>query len=187
MKAPEHLQTRRLILRRWRQGDLESFTRMNQDARVLEFLLGPLSREQCEAFIGKIELHFNTHGFGLWAVQPKEGAESVGLVGLRRIPFERPFRETVEVAWRLAFESWGKGYATEAARAALQDGFERIGLDSIASFTVPANERSQRVMGKLRMRRGEDFDHPEVAPGHRLRRHVLYRLSRAEFERGEGA
>ena len=86
----------------------------------------------------------------------------------------------MEIGWRLAPSWWGRGYASEAARAALRFGFERVGLDEIVAYTVPANLRSQAVMRRLGMRRdaGADFDHPNLPADHPLRRHVLYRLRR---------
>jgi ribosomal-protein-alanine N-acetyltransferase len=97
--------------------------------------------------------------------------------------FEAAFTPAVEVGWRLAVEAWGHGYATEAARAALAFGFEERGLDEIVSFTTPANVRSRAVMERIGMTRdpADDFDHPNLPPESPLRRHVLYRLSRARW------
>ena len=101
-------------------------------------------------------------------------------LSLSNLRFALPFAPAVEAAWRLARPYWGRGYAYEAARAAIDDGFGRLGLDEIVAFTVPANRASRRVMEKLGMTRdpAEDFDfeHPRLPPGHPLRRHVLYRL-----------
>jgi RimJ/RimL family protein N-acetyltransferase len=107
-------------------------------------------------------------------------APFVGFVGLAVPRFDSPFMPCVEIGWRLAAEHWGRGYATEGARAALDFGFQRLSLDEIVSYTVPDNVRSRRVMEKIGMthRSDEDFDHPLLPQGHRLRRHVLYRLAR---------
>lgn len=104
----------------------------------------------------------------------------IGFVGLSVPHFETPFTPCVEIAWRLAKRAWGQGYATEAARAALDFGFTTLELEEIVSFTIPANTASIRVMERLGMSRdpAEDFDHPRVPRGHRLCRHVLYRLDR---------
>ena len=108
-------------------------------------------------------------------------APLVGLVGLARPTFEAPFTPCVEVGWRLAREHWGRGYATEAAGVSFRFGFEQLGLDEIVSFTVPHNVRSRAVMERIGMTRSpeEDFDHPVLADGDKLRRHVLYRIRRA--------
>jgi RimJ/RimL family protein N-acetyltransferase len=115
-------------------------------------------------------------------------AAFIGFVGLSRPSFSAHFTPCVEIGWRLSHEHWGHGYATEAARAAAWDGFERVGLREIVSFTAVANQRSRRVMQLLGMHRleHEDFDHPLLPQGHPLRRHVLYRLQRHEFERDLG-
>ncbi len=129
--------------------------------------------------IGRIEAGFERHGFGLWAVEVLGVAEFVGYVGLSTPGYETAFTPCVEIGWRLASAHWGKGYATEAARAALAYGFETLGLREIVSFTVPANIRSRAVMERLGMQRDptEDFDHPLLSEGHPLRRHILFRLA----------
>ena len=102
----------------------------------------------------------------------------IGYVGLNIPTFEAAFTPCVEIGWRLAAGHWGKGYATEAARAVLDYGFGSLGLKEIVSFTVPANVRSQAVMQRIGMTRDPagDFNHPHIPQGHPLRRHVLYRL-----------
>jgi RimJ/RimL family protein N-acetyltransferase len=124
-------------------------------------------------------------GCGLWAVEREEDGAFLGFTGLSSPPFEASFTPAVEVGWRFAHHAWGHGYATEAAEAALEFGFERLGLAEIVSFTTVANARSRRVMERLGMRHdpGEDFDHPRLEAGHPLRRHVLYRLAHEDWRR----
>lgn len=174
------IRTERLLLRRWREADLEPFAALNADPRVTEFMPAALTRAESDALTARLEAHHEEHRFGPWAVEVVGGASFVGFVGLSVPAFEASFTPCVEVAWRLASNAWGRGYATEAARAVLADGFERLGLDEILSWTVPANVRSWRVMEKLGMRRDpqHDFDHPRLPQGHALRRHWLYRLGR---------
>lgn len=159
---------------------------MNADPRVAEYLPTPLSREESEAFVARVEAHFEKHGFGLWSVEVLADHRFAGYVGLMKPRFEAHFTPCVEVGWRLAVEHWGKGYATEGARAAIDYGFEVIGLEEILSWTVPANMRSRRVMEKLGMTRdpADDFDHPLLPEGHPLRRHVLYRIAPHQLSRG---
>ncbi len=151
----------------------------------MEFFPAILNRAETEAQVARIREHFDRHGFGVWAVEVPGVAEFIGYVGLGIPRFDAPFTPCVEIGWRLAFEFWGNGYATEAARAAVEFGFEKFQIDQIVSFTAPANHRSRRVMERLGMVRSpsEDFDHPRVANGHPLRRHVLYRLTRPEWQR----
>jgi len=141
-----------------------------------------LSREKSDALADRIEAHFAEHGFGLWAVEAVGEADFIGFVGLSVPTFQAPFMPAVEIGWRLAHAYWGRGFATEAARAAIADGFERVGLSEIVSFTSPANVRSIRVMERVGMTRNlaDDFEHPRLPEGHRLRHHVLFRLRHPE-------
>jgi RimJ/RimL family protein N-acetyltransferase len=177
------LVTERLLLRRWRDDDREPFARMNADPRVMEFLLPLLSREESDASVDRANAHHDEHGFTFWALEVPGVTPFAGFVGLVRPRFEAHFTPCVEVGWRLAAEYWGRGYATEGARAAVRAGFERLGLDEIVSLTVPTNVRSRHVMEKLGMTRSpeDDFDHPRIAEGDPLRRHVLYRLARGAW------
>jgi len=184
MASEFQLETPRLRLRSWRDSDLPDFAAINADPRVMEFLPTVLTREETGAAVERIVSHIEDHGFGLWAVEVVGRKGCAGFVGLSVPRFEAPFIPSVEVGWRLAYDVWGRGLATEAAAAALDDGFDRMGFDEVVSFTVTENYRSQRVMQKLGMTRSpdEDFDHPLLPPGRRLRRHVLYRLSQSAWK-----
>jgi RimJ/RimL family protein N-acetyltransferase len=184
MAGAESLVTARLRLRAWTEADREPFAALNADPRVMEFFPSVLTRKQSDATMERIRAHFDRHGFGLWALDVPGVTEFAGFVGLAVPGFEAPFTPCVEIGWRLASSYWGCGYATEGARAALAFGFRSIGLDEIVSLTVPANVRSRRVMVKLGMRYefADDFDHPLVPEKHPLRRHVLYRLTRQDWE-----
>ena len=170
--------TERLLLRRWREEDREAFAAINADPVVMEYFPSALSRERSDALLDAIEAGFDEHGFGLWALETREGGAMIGFTGLSEARFAAHFTPAVEVGWRLARDAWGQGYATEAGSAALAHGFTEAGLPEIVSFAAVANERSIAVMQRLRMRRepAEDFDHPQLPPGHHLRRHVLFRL-----------
>jgi RimJ/RimL family protein N-acetyltransferase len=172
------LRTEQLVLREWRDSDLEPFAALNADPRVMEFLPAPLDRAESDAFAAKIREDFAKHGFGLWAVEVPGVAPFIGFIGLSVPSFKAPFTPCVELGYRLAFDHWGLGYATEGAMAALEFGFKQARLKEIVSFTVPENRRSRRVMEKLGMTRDpeDDFDHPKLEAGHKLRRHVLYRI-----------
>jgi RimJ/RimL family protein N-acetyltransferase len=177
------LETERLLLRRWRSEDLEPFFRMNSDAAVMRYFPGCLSREESNGLVRRIENHFELHGYGLYAADLRESGEFAGYVGLWTPTFHAPFVPCVEIGWRLDSRFWNRGLATEGARVVLRYGFENVGLEEIVSFTVPANLPSRRVMEKLGMTHdpAEDFDHPRIPEGHPLRRHVLYRMRRADF------
>jgi len=178
MKVFGEVRTERLLLRSWRESDREPFAAMNGDPRVMEHFETTLSRAQSDAFVERMEKRWLENGFGLWAVEIPGEAPFIGFVGLSTPAFDAHFTPCVEVGWRLAAEHWGRGYATEAARASVHVGFAELALPEIVSFTVPENHRSLRVMEKLGMLRdpNDDFDHPLVPEGHPRRRHVLYRL-----------
>jgi RimJ/RimL family protein N-acetyltransferase len=147
----------------------------------MEHFPSTLSREQSAEAIAWIAKHYKKHGYGVWAVEVPGQAPFIGYIGLAVPSFQASFTPCVEIGWRLARSWWGQGLATEGARAALAYGFEHLGLSEIVSFTVPGNVRSRRVMEKLGMRYSEDFAHPRIDPQHPLCRHLLYRLSRAEW------
>jgi RimJ/RimL family protein N-acetyltransferase len=174
------LRTSRLLLRAWCDEDLAPFAALNADLRVMAHFPGTLDRTASDALAARIRAELAHDGFGLWAVEVPGVAPFVGFVGLRAPEFSTHFTPCVEIGWRLAFAHWGRGYATEAARAAVAHAFGPLGLDEVVSFTVPANARSRVVMGRLGMTRSpaDDFDHPKFPEDHPLRRHVLYRLRR---------
>jgi ribosomal-protein-alanine N-acetyltransferase len=178
MSASVKLASGRICLRRWRDEDQEAFAAMNADARVMEFFRSPLNRVESDAMVDRIEKHFSEHDFGLWAIEVPNVAPFIGFAGLDVARFNAHFTPCVEVGWRLAFEHWGYGYATEAARLALGYGFGTLALSEIVSFTSTTNQRSRAVMDRLGMRRdpADDFDYPAFPEGHPLRRHLLYRL-----------
>ncbi|GLW12552.1 N-acetyltransferase [Microtetraspora sp. NBRC 13810] len=177
------LSTERLLLRRWTEADREPFAALNADPRVMEFFPAPLTREESDALIDRIEAGLDADGFGWWALEVRATGEFVGFTGLVWQRFPAHFTPAVEVGWRLARPAWGHGYATEAARAALAHGFGEAGLAEVVSMTAAVNVRSRAVMERLGMTRdpADDFDHPRIAEGNRLRPHVLYRLPATRF------
>ena len=172
------LTTERLILRPWQTEDLEPFAQLNADARVMEYYPSTLSREESDRFAERISQELLQNGWGLWAVSVPGVSDFIGYIGLSRVEYPYPFAPAVEIGWRLAYDHWGKGYATEGAKAAIKYGFDKLGLNEIVAFTTPKNIRSRRIMEKLDMHHApeDDFDHPKLPEGHPLRRHVLYRL-----------
>jgi RimJ/RimL family protein N-acetyltransferase len=176
----QELRTDRLLLRRWREEDLEPFSRLNADTEVMLHFKSTIDRSASKLFIERAEKEFEARGLGLWAVEVPGQVPFIGFVGLHLADFAAHFTPAVEIGWRLARAHWGRGYATEGARAALAFGFGPLGLREIVSLTTPANTRSRAVMERLGMTRNpaDDFDHPSFPQRHPLRRHVLYRLRR---------
>jgi RimJ/RimL family protein N-acetyltransferase len=183
MSAFVTLSSGRICLRRWRDEDREAFAAMNSDARVMEFFRSRLSRVESDGMIDGIQKHFSEREFGLWAIEVPGVAPFIGFAGLTVARFGAPFTPCVEVGWRIAFEHWGRGYATEAARLALGYGFGILALSEVVSFTSAMNHRSRAVMERLGMRRdpAEDFDYSSFPEGHPLRRHVIYRLDSGSY------
>jgi RimJ/RimL family protein N-acetyltransferase len=186
LDAEPELRTDRLRLRRWQEADREPFAALNADPDVMEYFPDLLSKQQSDSLIEAIESSFEQWGFGLWAVEVRATGAFIGFTGLNRPSLETHFTPAVEVGWRLARAAWGKGYATEGARASLAFGFEEVGLDQIVSFTSTENMRSRAVMERIGMTRdaGDDFEHPGLPGAHPLRRHVLYRIDRASAAEG---
>lgn len=175
--APVSMRTARLLLRQWCDADVPAFAALSADPAVMAFLQPLPDPAAAERWVARAQAHWQSHGFGRWVVELPGEARFIGVVGLTWVPYEAHFTPAVEIAWRLAPAYWGRGYATEAARAALACGFETLGLVEIVAITTPGNTRSRRVMERLGMTRSprEDFDHPEVTEA-RLRRCILYRL-----------
>jgi RimJ/RimL family protein N-acetyltransferase len=176
------LETSRLILRQWREADVDSFAEMNADPRVMRYFPSTLPREHSVQMVGRIKTHFDEYGFGLWAVEVKDQTPFAGFIGLSVPQFSAYFTPCVEIGWRLAVPFWNQGYASEGAQAALEFGFTQCNLKEIVSFTVPANVASRRVMEKIGMTYIDNFDHPALPDGDPLKRHVLYSINRPDWD-----
>ncbi len=176
------LTTERLLLRRWRASDKAPFAALNADPEVMRHFPASLAPRASDELADRLATALASDGFGLWAIEERATGRFAGFTGIQRVSFRAHFTPAVETGWRLAREAWGRGFATEAARAATAFGFDALGLEEVVSFTVPANTRSRAVMERLGMTHAaaDDFDHPRVAHGDLLRRHVLYRLRRAD-------
>jgi RimJ/RimL family protein N-acetyltransferase len=176
------LHTERLKLRQWRDEDLDTWAQLNADPEVMRYFPSMLTRAESDALAERCHDRIEQQGWGLWAVEVIDGPEFIGWIGLATPGFDAHFTPAVEVGWRLTRSAWGNGYAPEGARAAVNFGFSGLGLEQIVSFTTELNAQSRRVMEKIGMTRdpGDDFDHPKL-PGHRICRHVLYRLNAADW------
>ncbi|TWD79180.1 RimJ/RimL family protein N-acetyltransferase [Kribbella amoyensis] len=178
------LTTDRLLLRGWTEADREPFAALNADPAVMEHFPARMTRAESDGLIDRVSAGHAERGFGLWALEVRDTGRFIGFTGLAVPSFEAHFLPAVEIGWRLSKDAWGNGYATEAARAALAYGFGPAGLAEIVSFTATTNLPSQRVMQRIGMSHDEagDFDHPRLEKGHRLERHVLYRITKAQWE-----
>lgn len=175
-------ETERLRLRQWLPSDREPFAELNADARVMEFFPSTLERAASDALADRCEALIAEHGWGFWAAETRKTGEFIGFVGLHVPPPELPCSPCVEIGWRLAFQYWGQGLATEAARGALQVGFDELRLQEIVSFTAVHNIRSRAVMERLGMSETDTtFGHPALPIDSPLREHCLYRLSQEQW------
>jgi RimJ/RimL family protein N-acetyltransferase len=175
--------THRLLLRQWRDEDLPLFARINADPQVMKYFPSVLSIEQSNAMAHNLRAVISQKGWGFWAVELAASGEFIGFVGLNEPAYELPFAPCVEVGWRLAKAYWGRGYATEAGRAALAVAFDALALPEVVSFTPVPNKKSRAVMERLGMTDArQNFMHPAVPEKHPLREHVLYRITHAEWQ-----
>ena len=176
------LQTERLLLRQWRDSDLEPFAALNADPLVMAHFPALLTRAETETGVHRWRARIDAQGWGLWAAELRSSGEFIGFIGLQRPAAPLPFAPCVEIGWRLAHAHWGQGYATEGACVALQYGFEQLNLPEIVAFTALSNQRSRAVMRRLHML--EDpfpFEHPSVPEGSPVRTHCLYRLGHPQL------
>jgi RimJ/RimL family protein N-acetyltransferase len=174
------LRTSRLILREWRPEDLDAYAALNADPEVMRYFPQTYSREESAEQMARMAQHQAVNGFTFWAAELPGEAPFIGFIGLARPTFQAHFVPCVEIGWRLARPYWGRGLATEGAKAALSFGFNTVGAEEIVALTTVSNQRSRAVMVRLGMgfSPDDDFDHPRVPEGSPLRRHVLYRLKR---------
>jgi RimJ/RimL family protein N-acetyltransferase len=177
-------ETDRLRLRQWLATDREPFAALNADPRVMEFFPATLDRATSDAMADYCERLIAERGWGFWAAELKGSGQFIGFIGLHTPSSELPFSPCVEIGWRLAFQHWGKGFASEAANGALQVGFGFLNLPEIVSFTAVRNLRSRAVMERLGMREAATtFEHPHIPVDSPLRLHCLYRLSRDDWNK----
>jgi RimJ/RimL family protein N-acetyltransferase len=176
------LRTPRLLLREWRDEDIEPFAEMSADPAVMQFFLPFADRKAMDAWVVSARDHWQRDHFGKFAVELPGECSFIGTIGIDYVPEGMPFAPAFEVSWRLARPYWGQGLAYEGARAAIDDGLHRLGFGEVIAVTTPPNRRSWQLMERLGMARDpdSDFDHPRVPRGHPLLRHVLYRLRRRE-------
>jgi RimJ/RimL family protein N-acetyltransferase len=174
------IRTDRLLMRRWVESDREPFAALNADRETMKYFPATMDRAASDAFVEVVEARFEHRGYGLWALEVTDTGQFIGYTGLNPMPDDVPGAGGVEVGWRLAKYAWHLGYATEAAKAALDVAFRGVGLAEIWSMTAVLNEASQAVMRRIGLTEVARFDHPRIQIGDPLRPHVTYHLSRPE-------
>lgn len=182
------IRTPRLLLRNWKDSDIQPFIAMGQDERVRKYFPSLASEEESRDSIERNRAMFLDQGWGMWAAEEQTDNTFIGFIGIRKVPYELPFPSLespmVEVGWALRPQWWNQGLATEGALASLRFGFQTLELKEIVSFTSLLNAPSIRVMQKIGMHRdiADDFDHPRVAKDHELCRHLVYRMTNEEWK-----
>ncbi len=171
------LKTDRLLLRQWREEDLADFADINTDPKVMEFYPNLLSRQESNAAVEKFKLLIIKNGWGFWAVETISEQAFIGLVGLHKPTYKLPFGPCVEIGWRVGSAYWGRGYATEAARACMDFAFDELDLPEIFAFTSVSNMKSRAVMERLNMVNIDaNFDHPTIPSDSPHSEHVVYKI-----------
>ena len=182
-----YIETERLYLRQWQASDFVVFAAMNADPEVMKYFPKLLSATVSDIIANKCQQLIEENGWGFWALSLKEGSDKndafIGFVGLNQTHAEMSFAPCVEIAWRLRKEFWGQGYATEAARASLDFAFSELALDEVVAFTAVINQRSQLLMKRIGMTDTQDnFYHPALESNHPLSEHVLYKITRQQWQ-----
>jgi [ribosomal protein S5]-alanine N-acetyltransferase len=174
-------ESERLCFRMWKEEDKKIFSKMNSDPIVMEYFPKLLNEDESNKFYERIVNNLHNNDYGLWAVEIKNDNQFIGFIGFNDTTFKSNFTPCVEIGWRIKKEEWGKGYATEGAKACLFYGFNKIGLKEIFSFTSKTNKRSEKVMIKIGLNKIDEFKHPGIEEGNQLRKHVLYKLTQEEY------
>jgi len=178
-----YIETQRLILRQWQQGDYAEFAKLTASTVVMKYFPRTLTAEQSADGIEKSKSSIKNKGFGFWAVELKQTKEFIGFIGINDPGDSLPFSPCVEIGWRLAQKYWGQGLASEGARASLQFAFTELGLSEIVSFTPVLNRNSEKVMKRIGMTNTtQNFIHPGLNNDHKLAEHLLYKITLDQWQ-----
>lgn len=170
----------RIIIRHWTEADLPHLIQMNQDELVMKYFPSILSKSETIQRYESMQAHFEKNGFGLYLIENMKG-EFLGYTGCMIADFESAFTPCIEIGWRFKKEYWGKGYATEAAKACLQYGFTELSFSTVHAFTSIHNHPSEAVMKRIGMQKKGEFDHPKIPASHHLCRHVRYQIEKDDY------
>jgi len=186
--AEFRLETERLVLRDWVAGDVDRFVEVTNTPAVMRWLGGPMSPESIALLESRMFAFQNRYGHSFWIVERREdgghlSGEILGFCGLKRADApDSTFTGQFEIGWRLREAAWGKGYAREAAQAALEAGFTRFDAPEIIAITVSGNRESWGLMQRLGMARRPDLDFEDSRFGPPLDRVIAYSLSREDWK-----
>lgn len=183
--APVEIRTPRLLLRQWKDSDLDAWCEMNADAEVRKYFSKVNERVDSEGEASRMKAGVAQRGWGFWAVELPGATPFIGTVGINPPGFPAPWQPAVEIGWRLKRDTWGQGYATEAAIAARDFAFNELQLPQIVALSVVPNSPSHGVMERIGMTpwHGMEFDHPRVPADWPLKQHIVHRITKDEWEK----
>jgi RimJ/RimL family protein N-acetyltransferase len=177
-------ETERLILREWDEADEGRFYAIMNTPAVMQYLGGVQTPEAWRAAFERLRLYQREFGHTFWIVEDKTSGEILGFCGLKRVNSPGAGDElagTPEIGWRLRESAWGKGIAKEAAIAALDVAFDRLGFDRVIAMTIPANVESEGLMKRLGMRRAGELDFTDTRFGPETNPQIVYAIDAAEW------
>ena len=166
----------RLGFRNWIASDTPKMAEINSNPEVMEYFPSIPNFKQTEAFIERMQKQFLDKGFCYFAVDKLDTNEFIGFIGLSEQTFESDFTPNVDIGWRLSQVEWGKGFATEGAKRCLEFAFNTIGLKKIISTCPIINDKSERVMEKLKMIKKSNFNHPLLKEHKHIEQCVVYEI-----------
>ena len=176
------IQTKRLILRQWKDTDRAEFAALNADPEVMKYFPNTYDRIQSDQSVDRFVQSIESNRFGFFAAELKESKAFIGFVGLNRVPEYLPFAPAIEIGWRLAQQFWGQGLASEGATACLEYGFRKLAIEDVVSMTPSTNLKSEKLMQRIGMRNSkQNFIHPTIVPKSSLAEHVLYRINKRDW------
>ncbi|GAA3515992.1 GNAT family N-acetyltransferase [Aquimarina addita] len=169
--------SQRLGFRNWAIDDLNEFSKINNDDDVMEFFPFKPSREESKAFILRMQKHYEAKKFCYFAVDHLKTKKFIGFIGLCSQSYITELSPFVDIGWRLKKSIWNRGFATEGARACLDYGFNKIGLQTIYSVASEINVKSELIMKKIGMHKIKNFKHPKLNTYPALESCVFYKIS----------
>tara|TARA_B110000208_G_scaffold189213_1_gene250322 strand:- start:870 stop:1403 length:534 start_codon:yes stop_codon:yes gene_type:complete len=168
----------RLGFRNWNENDKSKMGMINSDPKVMEHFPTIPTQKQTDEFIDRMKTQFSKNGFCYFAVDKLDSNEFIGFIGIAEQNFESDFTPCVDIGWRLAQTEWGKGYATEGAKKCLEFAFNEIGLENIKSICPETNDKSEKVMKKIGMKKAKNFNHPLLSEYKELEKCALYEIEK---------
>lgn len=180
MKKEYLFTSERIGFRNWRSEDLEEFAALNLDKKVMEHFPNTLSQKEVKDLIKKLKSHYVENGFTYYAVDILETQEFIGMIGLAFQKYETEFTPAIDIGWRLKKTAWGKGYATEGARRCVKHAFNALGINKIISVCTLQNQKSEKVMKKIGMKKIGEFDHPKMNNYPEYKKHICYEINKTK-------